>query len=151
MLDRVARARVLEQITAKIKMQPKKGGSEIRIHLKPEALGQVQLKVLAQDQSVTVKMVAETVMARDIIEHNIGQLRADLNALGLNVEKLVVDVFTTNDPGERHSAGQHGSHTGNGRGADAHGSRDGDLSNRVQQMHADADEADGGTLIGVFA
>jgi len=151
MLDRVARARVLEQITAKIKMQPKKGGSEIRIHLKPEALGQVQLKVLAQDQSVTVKMVAETVMARDIIEHNIGQLRADLNALGLNVEKLVVDVFTTNDPGERHSAGQHGSHTGNGRGAADHESRDGDLSNRVRQLHADADEADGSTLIGVFA
>ncbi len=150
-LDRVSQAKVLEQITAKIKMQPKKGGSEIRIHLKPEALGQVQLKVMTQDQNVTVKMVAETAMARDIIENNVGQLRADLNALGLNVEKLDVDVFTNNDPGDKHSAEQRGSHTGNGRGAAQHGSRDGELSDRARQMHAAEDEADGGNLIGVFA
>ncbi|MCP3950644.1 MAG: flagellar hook-length control protein FliK [Desulfobacterales bacterium] len=150
-LDRAAQARVLEQVTDQIRMQPKKGGNEIRIHLKPETLGQIQLKVLAQDQTVTVKMVAETAMARDIIENNIGQLRADLNALGLNVEKLDVDVFTTNDPGERNSAEQRGSHARNGRGSADHEARDGDPADRVQQMHAAEDEAGGSALIGVFA
>ncbi len=96
-------------------------------------------------------MVAETAMARDVIENNIGQLRADLNALGLNVEKLEVDVFTTNDPGEKDSTQQRGSYTGNGQGAADHGLRDDDFSDRARQMHAAEDEADGSALIGIFA
>jgi len=151
-LDRVSEARVLEQISSRIRLQPKNGGNEIRMQLKPETLGQMQLKVLAQDQTISVKMVAETAMARDIIENNIGQLRADLNALGLNVEKLDVEVLATGDPAEKDAAGQRGGFAKHGRGTAQHGGRDhapGD--DRARQMQAEEDEDAEGTLVGVFA
>jgi len=151
-LDRVSEARVLEQISNRIRLQPKNGANEIRIHLKPETLGQMQLKVLAQDQTISVKMVAETAMARDIIENNIGQLRADLNALGLNVEKLDVEVLSTGDPAGKDAAGQRGGFGKHGRGTAHHGGRDhtpGD--DQARPTPADEDEDAEGTLIGVFA
>jgi len=151
-LDRVSEARVLEQISSRIRLQPKNGTNEIRIHLKPETLGQMQLKVLAQDQTISVKMVAETAMARDIIENNIGQLRADLNALGLNVEKLDVEILSTGDPAEKDAAGQRGGFAKHGRGTAHHGGRDhapGD--DQARPTPADEDEEAEGTLIGVFA
>jgi len=151
-LDRVSEARVLEQISRRIRLQPKNGANEIRIQLKPETLGQMQLRVLAQDQTISVKMVAETAMARDIIENNIGQLRADLNALGLNVEKLDVEIMSTGDPAEKDAAGQRGGFAKHGRGAAHHGGRDhtpGD--DQARTTPADEDEDAEGTLIGVFA
>lgn len=151
-LDRVSEARVLEQISTRIRLQPKNGAHEIRIQLKPETLGQMQLKILAHDQAISVKMVAETAMARDIIEHNIGQLRADLNALGLNVEKLDVEVISTGDPAEKDAAGQRGGFAKHGRGAAQQGGRDHEPGeNRARQMQAEEDEAEEGTLVGVFA
>jgi hypothetical protein len=152
MPDRVDQARVMEQISARVRLLPKKGGNEMRIHLKPEALGQVQLKILAQDQNITVKMVAETGAAKEIIENNIGQLRADLNAQGLNVEKLAVDVFTSNDAGDRDTAGQRGSFTRNGGGsANQQGAREDEAADATRPMQAAEAETDGGTLVGVFA
>lgn len=151
-LDRVSEARVLEQISSRIRLQPKNGANEIRIQLKPETLGQMQLKVLAQDQTISVKMVAETAMARDIIENNIGQLRADLNALGLNVEKLDVDILSTGDSAEKDATGQRGGFAKHGRGTAHNGGRDhapGD--DQARQMPADEDEDAEGTLVGVFA
>jgi len=151
-LERVSEARVLEQISRRIRLQPKNGANEIRIQLKPETLGQMQLRVLAQDQTISVKMVAETAMARDIIENNIGQLRADLNALGLNVEKLDVEILSTGDPAEKDAAGQRGGFAKHGRGTAHHGGRDhtpGD--DQARPTPADEDEDAEGTLIGVFA
>jgi len=151
-LDRVTAARVLEQISARIRLQPKNGAHEIRIQLRPETLGQMQLKVLAQDQAISVKMVAESAMARDIIENNIGQLRADLHALGLNVEKLDVDVLATGDPAEKDAAGQRGGFNKHGRGAAQQGGRDNEPADeRDRPTPAVEDEAEEGTLVGVFA
>ncbi len=142
----------MEQISTRIRLQPKNGAHEIRIQLKPETLGQMQLKILAHDQAISVKMVAETAMARDIIEHNIGQLRADLNALGLNVEKLDVEVISTGDPAEKDAAGQRGGFAKHGRGAAQQGGRDHEPGeDRARQMQAEEDEAEEGTLVGVFA
>jgi len=151
-LDRVAEARVLEQIAAKVRLHPKNGANEIRLQLRPETLGQMQLKILAQDQTISVKMVAETVMAREIIENNISQLRADLNALGLNVDKLDVEVSSTQDPGEKDTPGQRGGFTKHGRGSaqqSEHENEPGDEQAR-QPLTAE-DETEEGSLVGVFA
>ena len=150
-MDRTLQARVLGQIVDKMRLSSKKGGHEIRINLRPETLGQIQLKVLTQDHSITVRMVADTPAAKEIIENNLGQLRADLNAQGLSVERLDVDVFTANDPGGREQAEKRSSFNRVGAGTAEHAEEDGDRTDRIRQMHAAEDAADGGTLIGVFA
>lgn len=150
-MDRALQARVMGQIAERVRVLPKRGGNEIRINLRPETLGQVQLKVLTQDHSVAVKMVADTHAAKEIIENNLGQLRADLNALGLNVDRLDVDVFTANDPGEREAAEHRGSFNKDAAGTGESPEEAGDLADRVRQMQAAEDAADGSKLIGVFA
>lgn len=151
-LDRIAEARVLEQIAAKVRLHPKNGANEIRLQLRPETLGQMQLKILAQDQTISVKMVAETAMAREIIENNISQLRADLNALGLNVDKLDVEVVSTQDPGEKDAPGQRGGFAKHGRGTAHHGRHDNEAGDeQTREPQSDEDETEEGNLVGVFA
>ncbi len=150
-IARELQAKVLKQITAKMRLSARKGGHEIRINLKPETLGQLQLKVLSQDHTVIVKMVADTHAAKEIIENNLGQLRADLNTLGLNVDKLSVDVFTASDPSEREPAEHRGSYSRSGTDTGKDVEEDGEPGDQSRQMQAAEDAVDGGTLIGVFA
>jgi len=151
-LDRVSEARVLEQIATRMRLQARNGANEIRIQLRPETLGQMQLKVLAQDQTVSIKILAETAMARDIIDNNIGQLRSDLSAQGLTVEKLDVELQTTSDRSEKDTNGQRGGFTKQGRGTAHHGGQESEAQHKQnRQLHTNEDETDEGTLIGVFA
>lgn len=68
------------------------GQSEARIALKPEQLGHVQMKIITENHIVTVKIVTESPVARDLIDANANQLRAELQQQGLNVESIEVSV-----------------------------------------------------------
>jgi|GEM_PF-3355850 len=68
------------------------GQSEARIALKPDQLGHVQMKIATENHIVTVKIVTESPVARDLIDANANQLRAELQQQGLNVESIEVSV-----------------------------------------------------------
>lgn len=73
--------------------------SEARIALKPDHLGHVQMKIVTENNLVSVKIITETPAARDLIDANANQLKAELQHQGLNVENIQVSVSD-----ERHDA-----------------------------------------------
>jgi flagellar hook-length control protein FliK len=73
--------------------------SEARIALKPDQLGHVQMKIVTENNLVTIRIMTESPMARDLIDANAHQLKTELQQQGLNVESIQVSVSDDqNDP-----------------------------------------------------
>jgi flagellar hook-length control protein FliK len=68
------------------------GGSEMEISLKPEHLGKLQLKVTIENEIVTAKFITESQQVKEVIESNLGQLKRDLQANGMQVDTILVSV-----------------------------------------------------------
>lgn len=66
------------------------GMSEAKISLYPEHLGQVDVKITLQNGQLVASFVTERAAARELLENQMVQLRAALQAQGLQVEKLEV-------------------------------------------------------------
>ena len=87
---------VFDQIVQRAAVHVKSDQGEIRIDLKPEFLGHVRLQIVTENQQVTVRILTELPMVRDMIESNIQQLKSDLQQQGLQVER--VEVAVSDDP-----------------------------------------------------
>jgi flagellar hook-length control protein FliK len=87
---------VFDQIVQRAAVHVKNDQGEIRIDLKPEFLGQVRLQIVTDNQQITVRILTELPMVRDMIESNIHQLKSDLQQQGLQVER--VEVAVADDP-----------------------------------------------------
>lgn len=66
------------------------GISEAKIILFPEHLGQVDIRISIQNGQLMAHFMTEHGQAKDMLDHQMGQLRAALQAQGLQVEKLEV-------------------------------------------------------------
>jgi flagellar hook-length control protein FliK len=66
--------------------------SEARIALKPDQLGHVQMKIVTENNLVTIRIMTESPVARDLIDANAHQLKTELQQQGLNVESIQVSV-----------------------------------------------------------
>ena len=86
---------VVRQIVDKAVLSIKNGHSQVRIDLKPEFLGQVRMLIATDQHQVTLKILTELPVVKEMIENHIGQLRADLQSLGLEIDEL--DVFVADD------------------------------------------------------
>ncbi len=86
---------VIRQIVQRMSMQTQGGQSKMVIHLKPEYLGDVHMQVLTQNHQVTVRMTADSLAVKEIVEQNIQHLRTELQQHGLQIQKF--DVFVAND------------------------------------------------------
>jgi len=87
---------VFDQIVQRAAVQVKSGQGEMRIDLKPEFLGHVRLQIVTENQQVSVRILTELPMVRDMIESSIQQLKSDLQQQGLQVER--VEVAVSDDP-----------------------------------------------------
>lgn len=98
---------VIRQIVQRMSMQTNGSQSKMVIRLKPEFLGNVHLHVLTENHQVTVRMMADSTLVKDIVEQNLPHLRAELQHHGLEIQKF--DVFVANDDqgwrGEQEQAG----------------------------------------------
>lgn len=94
---RSVQSNMVNQIVDRAVFLQRNGQSEVRMDLKPEHLGRIQMRISTENQRVTVRMLTETPMAREIIEANMGQLKADLASQGLDVDRFDVDMFASND------------------------------------------------------
>jgi len=68
------------------------GRSEFKIDLKPESLGHLKMQILTENNQVTVRILAENPLVKDMIESNLGQLKANFQNQGLEIEKFDVSV-----------------------------------------------------------
>jgi flagellar hook-length control protein FliK len=82
----------MNQIVQKAVLLNNNGQSTIQIDLKPDFLGQIRMQIVTESQQVAVRIVAELPFVKDMLESNLNQLKAELEAQGLEVDELEVSV-----------------------------------------------------------
>lgn len=68
------------------------GGGSMEIHLQPEGLGKVHLKVAVQDGQVAVEMMADNLAAKKALEEGLFDIKSALEGQKLMVETLKVEM-----------------------------------------------------------
>ena len=85
-------SQAMHQIVQKAVLSFNNGQNEIRIDLKPEFLGHIRMQIVTDSHQVAVKILAESPFVKDMLDSNLNQLKADLQAQGLKVDELEVSV-----------------------------------------------------------
>ena len=88
----------MPQIVEKAVLTLRSGQKEMSIHLKPEFLGRLKVKISISHQQVMVKILTDTPLIKQVIESNIYQLKDALSSHGLQVN--LVDVSVAQDSGQ---------------------------------------------------
>ena len=81
---------VLDQVVKKVEIDLKSGQTEMRMQLKPENLGEVQMKVVVEDGKLNAHFLTSTTTAKEALEANVQQLKQSLQEQGVRVEKIAV-------------------------------------------------------------
>ncbi len=68
------------------------GRSEMRLQLRPESLGKLDVRVVVEDGMVTVRLGTESLATRGLIESNLNHLKHAFNEHGLRADQVVVYV-----------------------------------------------------------
>ncbi|MCK4620557.1 MAG: flagellar hook-length control protein FliK, partial [Desulfobacterales bacterium] len=139
---------VLTQIVKKASFNLKNGQTEVKIDLKPEFLGRIQLKISTENHQVMVRILTEIPLVKDMIENNINQLKADLQNHGLEIDKL--DVFVANDS-DQYKNGHENAEFLKKNGKIGKEEADSILAKKMEEEAQFAEERKGANLIGVFA
>ena len=106
----------IQQLADRIQMNLQNGGNGLRIRLRPESLGQIEIRAENAAGGVIARIVTESADIKNYLENNLQSLQQTLQNQGLKIERIeivVQDGFDT-----RHSA--QGNTSGHG-GADQHG------------------------------
>ncbi|CAI6031666.1 hypothetical protein PAECIP112173_00660 [Paenibacillus sp. JJ-100] len=77
-------------VVNKLDIVQQKGFSEATISLRPEHLGKLDVQITLQNGQLVARFVTEHVMAKDMLEQQMMQLRSSLQAQGIQVERLEV-------------------------------------------------------------
>jgi flagellar hook-length control protein FliK len=85
-------SQTLNQIVQKAALSFNNGQHEVQIDLKPEFLGHIRMQIITESQQVAVRIIAELPFVKDMLEGNLNQLKAELQAQGLKVDELEVSV-----------------------------------------------------------
>jgi len=144
-----AATEVLNQIVDKAVLTVRKGKNEMRITLKPDSLGHLNLKIATENNHLMIKITAENPYVKELIEHNLHHLKAELGSHGLQIDKF--DVFVADD------SYKNGEREGNNKFLKMKNSNN--ASGDSEQTAVDETEApvtttekeSGNSLVGVFA
>lgn len=85
-------SQTLNQIVQKAVLSLHNGQHEIQLHLKPDYLGHIRMQIVSEGHQIAIKIAAEFPFVKDMLESNLHQLRAGLQAQGLNIDQLEVSV-----------------------------------------------------------
>ncbi|WP_434751686.1 flagellar hook-length control protein FliK [Paenibacillus amylolyticus] len=77
-------------MVSKLDIVNQKGFSEATISLRPEHLGRLDVQITLQNGQLVAKFMTEHVMAKDMLEQQMMQLRSSLQSQGIQVERLEV-------------------------------------------------------------
>ena len=77
-------------VVSKLDIVNQKGFSEATISLRPEHLGKLDVQITLQNGQLVARFMTEHVMAKDMLEQQMMQLRSSLQSQGIQVERLEV-------------------------------------------------------------
>ncbi|MEN6460453.1 MAG: flagellar hook-length control protein FliK [Syntrophomonas sp.] len=97
---------IMDQIVKKTDLMVKLNSSEMQIHLKPEFLGKMLIKVMVDDGVVTARFITENQNVKQVLEANLNSLRQSLESNGMRVDKTEVSVQLYNDGNFNNSGGE---------------------------------------------
>ncbi len=83
---------ILKQVVEQTKVFIGQDKTEMVIHLKPDHLGKLELKVITEQGIVAAKFIAENQQVKEIIETNMQSLKDSLEKQGINIEGVSVQV-----------------------------------------------------------
>jgi flagellar hook-length control protein FliK len=86
------RNQTVNQIVQKAVLHLKHGQSEVRLDLKPDFLGHIRMQIITESQQVTVRILTEYPLVKELIENNLPQLKSELQNHGLEIDELEVSV-----------------------------------------------------------
>ncbi|MCF8143252.1 MAG: flagellar hook-length control protein FliK [Deltaproteobacteria bacterium] len=87
----------VRQFVEKASLNLRNGQQEFRIALKPESLGEVKVQVSTENHQVTIRILTELPLAKEMIENNVHQLKAELHGHGLEIDKFEVSLSQGSD------------------------------------------------------
>ena len=93
---------VVKQLVDQMKVHVNPETTELRLILKPESLGEVMLRVVAQNGIVSAQLYAESQRIKEAIEANMAQLRNALAEKGIEVSEL--SAFVAGENGDEENA-----------------------------------------------
>lgn len=90
---------VTNQVMMKVKLMAGESKQEMEMHLKPESLGKLSLKIVHERGEILAKITAENQQVKEILESNMQMLKDALEKNGLTVQSLSVSVGNGNSNG----------------------------------------------------
>lgn len=82
----------VNELVSRAKVLAEKGGGEVKVILKPEGLGEVNVKVALEDGKLNVEMLTESQHAKKLIEKGLVDLKSSLHSQNLDVQNIKVDL-----------------------------------------------------------
>ncbi len=101
---KLSHTNIVNQIVNKMAFSLKNGQSKVKMSLKPKSLGHLRLEISSNDHKVDVKIITQSAIVKDMIEHHIQHLRTSLEGHGLEMDK--VDVFVSGDSNQYREKGE---------------------------------------------
>jgi len=101
-LPRVEPEQIVRNIVKEAAMSLREGKSEMRMHLEPESLGELVLKVSVENGTMSARIEVKHPEVQNVIEANLAKLRDSLAMQGIHVER--VDVYVAGEfPSKQYS------------------------------------------------
>lgn len=82
----------LQKIMSHAQILANKGGGEVRMKLKPEGLGELELKMVLNQGRLQLHINADTNEAKKVLEQSLGDLKSSLAAHKLSIDHMKIDV-----------------------------------------------------------
>ncbi|MEW6266637.1 MAG: flagellar hook-length control protein FliK [Thermodesulfobacteriota bacterium] len=92
---------VAKQVADKIVYQFKSGQHNLRLNLIPEELGRLNINLLVKENSVQATIIAETSLAKGVLEEQMASLREALAQQGLELKRFDVSLGWQNQQENR--------------------------------------------------
>gem|GEM_PF-3549063 len=82
----------VKELVKQAQIMVKRGGGEMKMEMKPEGMGAVQLRVNVENGQVSVQMLTESESAKHLLEKGLHELKSNLAQHELKVQSMTVDV-----------------------------------------------------------
>lgn len=90
--SREMQSSIIRQIVQRMTLRSSGLKSRMNVQLKPEFLGNLHMQITTEQHQVTVRMIAESVVVKEMVEQQLQHLRSELQQHGLEIDKFEVSV-----------------------------------------------------------